>query len=1166
MCTPCTPGSYCPEGASAPLPCKAGTHQNATMRLLNISMTSADDCIACPPGSACVTGAADPALCAPGSFGPEAQMPSCKLCAAGSYQYDPGAIACIECELASWCGEGSSSPTPCEAGKVGNSKGLRSAQECSDCPPGKWCSAGVAIPCGKGTWSNTIGASNMGACVPCPAHSTTLLNSSTNVRDCLCDQNFFADVGHDSRVMCSPCPQPGTSCSLPGSSLTSLTLAPGYWRSGNESKDPRLCPTYAGVAGEQRCIGGSTSCATLLFGVYCTSCPPDFYLDSSGACTVCSGLTSASVSIIAVLGAGLLLLLLVPLCSMRLSRCLSSNTALQRRLTRISALAEASGLAAKFKQLISFYQMATSVQSVYGVTFPPEVQAVLALFKFLSLNFFELGLPVECLGLGSFLNRILFMLFAPLILLACTLPTAWWLLREARAPERSPRAVLLRALPLALKLLFVVFPLVSAVAVQAFDCEHFDSGESWLRADFAIQCGWGGDNGLAMLTPGYQNVRVAAALAILIYTMGVPLFFLLLLLACRKQLSRRAAATPLSASLGFLSGEYKKRFFYWEVIESAKKVFFVSLIRLVAPGEMTQLLVALLVAICTLVYQLAAGPFKRATDNFLALMSAVAYVLLLLGAHSLRLAAISSELGEQLSQQLQQAFNVPGVPVTIMLLVGTLTSIAFATVVLLREVVRDWRQPKLRYKDSGVPVLLPLPEGKTHHLFISHIWTTGQDQARVLQSRLQAILPGLLIWLDVEDLKDISALEQYIDQVQAIAILITNGYFGSKNCMRELVQCVSTSKPLMAIAERDPAHGGLTEGEARQQCMASQTKFAAWGFDAGTSAHTLADALLNSKPPIVFERVGVFQQAMLRLIVQRLTPQREIYLPGEVGSGRPYRLASPKGTHHIWCSKHNPGATEMLEELQRSGRITGDLLITTDSLETADHLLLYLNSATWADDARRDQLTSDIRAALQTGRPLQLLHQTDEAHGGVPFSHFFGPNVTPPELLQLKIYASIAVPMQAGAYRSVCLGLFALMLTAEQDGAPRRASGRGNTSIRRLVAAKSRVPAALVQLVSQIPALRRVGSGSERGSPRGRPTLGRGFSASKESVRPAEDASRRSSGARRLALQSLFSRAKACKESDEPVMHTRRSWRESRSYSVTAESQCKKPTSFSAEI
>ena len=67
------------------------------------------------------------------------------------------------------------------------------------------------------------------------------------------------------------------------------------------------------------------------------------------------------------------------------------------------------------------------------------------------------------------------------------------------------------------------------------------------------------------------------------------------------------------------------------------------------------------------------------------------------------------------------------------------------------------------------------------------------------------------------------------------------------------------------------------------------------------------------------------------------------------------------------------------------------------------------------NDARRDLLTSDIRAALQTGRPLQLVHQTDEERGGVPFSHFFESNVTPPELLQLKIYASIAIPMKAGA-------------------------------------------------------------------------------------------------------------------------------------------------------
>ena len=93
--------------------------------------------------------------------------------------------------------------------------------------------------------------------------------------------------------------------------------------------------------------------------------------------------------------------------------------------------------------------MATSVQEVFGAVFPPEVRAVLAAFELFSLNFFELGLPLECMGLVSFFNRLLFTLLAPLGLLACAPPLAWCMLRLGGG-ERSPRAVLLAALPVAL--------------------------------------------------------------------------------------------------------------------------------------------------------------------------------------------------------------------------------------------------------------------------------------------------------------------------------------------------------------------------------------------------------------------------------------------------------------------------------------------------------------------------------------------------------------------------------------------------------------------------------------------------------------------------------------------------------------------------------------------
>ena len=51
----------------------------------------------------------------------------------------------------------------------------------------------------------------------------------------------------------------------------------------------------------------------------------------------------------------------------------------------------------------------------------------------------------------------------------------------------------------------------------------------------------------------------------------------------------------------------------------------------------------------------------------------------------------------------------------------------------------------------------------------------------------------LRVWLDVEDLTDISALEEAVDASDTLLILVTAGYFQSKNCMRELAASASRS-------------------------------------------------------------------------------------------------------------------------------------------------------------------------------------------------------------------------------------------------------------------------------------------------------------------------------------------------------------------------------------
>ena len=42
------------------------------------------------------------------------------------------------------------------------------------------------------------------------------------------------------------------------------------------------------------------------------------------------------------------------------------------------------------------------------------------------------------------------------------------------------------------------------------------------------------------------------------------------------------------------------------------------------------------------------------------------------------------------------------------------------------------------------------------------------------------------VFLDVDDLEDIGALEEYIEKTGRIMIFVSKGYFKSKNCLREV--------------------------------------------------------------------------------------------------------------------------------------------------------------------------------------------------------------------------------------------------------------------------------------------------------------------------------------------------------------------------------------------
>ena len=158
-------------------------------------------------------------------------------------------------------------------------------------------------------------------------------------------------------------------------------------------------------------------------------------------------------------------------------------------------------------------QIVTRVGSVFKVAMPASVASLLNIFDVLNLSIDALGLPLSCLQLGSFFDQLLFLVLLPCVLglLILALSMATEVLTKRKAA--SLKAGLFRALPYLLYLLFFAFPLVSSRAFQAFDCEDFDDGTRFLRADYSLAC-YGTE---------HRRVVSLAWVSIALYPLGVPL-------------------------------------------------------------------------------------------------------------------------------------------------------------------------------------------------------------------------------------------------------------------------------------------------------------------------------------------------------------------------------------------------------------------------------------------------------------------------------------------------------------------------------------------------------------------------------------------------------------------------------------------------------------------
>jgi len=179
-------------------------------------------------------------------------------------------------------------------------------------------------------------------------------------------------------------------------------------------------------------------------------------------------------------------------------------------------------------------------------------------------------------------------------------------------------------------ILFLIYPSVSNKIFQTYSCVDFEDGSSVLRADYTISC----------LDPNRTGWLALASIMIVVYPLGVPLFFYWLLHRHVTKLNppgtdvdtivEKRALDPDIAHLKVLFYAYEPLFWYWEIVELFRKLMVTSIAAFFLEGTATQIVLTLLISMFFLGVMSSYRPYLEDDDDFLASLSHWGLILTLL--------------------------------------------------------------------------------------------------------------------------------------------------------------------------------------------------------------------------------------------------------------------------------------------------------------------------------------------------------------------------------------------------------------------------------------------------------------------------------------------------------------------------------------------------------
>ena len=265
---------------------------------------------------------------------------------------------------------------------------------------------------------------------------------------------------------------------------------------------------------------------------------------------------------------------------------------------------------------------------------------------------------------------------------------------------------------------------------------------SFLAEDLTVQCG----------SDAHNELLVISWVLVLLWPVGMVLLYVALLLPCRYMLLDEASESPLLHSTAFLHRDYRKSFYFWEVLSLVQRTILTGWLLLIdAQLKFVRLIAALVVSVSFLVAILACRPYQRTLDYAMAAGTQLLFICIFIAGLMVRLyedIAADSQGSPELAYRFL-GLHSSEEAVVIMILVA-FTMIILLAVTISAEVYAHFVQARLESRWSCCTVDPPTVKWRlvgSYSCFLSHYKVEAASDARYMHDskcyQSTAAAPGI---------------------------------------------------------------------------------------------------------------------------------------------------------------------------------------------------------------------------------------------------------------------------------------------------------------------------------------------------------------------------------------------------------------------------------------